>query len=344
MARRKGGVTVVDDKPTDVDKPTEVIPRGMARSKLRAGGVLSRAGGPLTVHEQRILDGDTRAMRALLRQAVGVNTLDLKFQTTEVRWVPNGTGGTRAVFTGQFSKLDNPFTLSDPFGEYTETMRSGSLNRTISTGCDTQFCLNHNWDGAPMARTVAGSLDLTPDASCEARIDPSRSDVAIVASAIEGGELNAMSFAFWATRQEWNDDYTTRDILECDMDGGDVSVVTFPANPGTTGSIGLQRKQSRSLLRTRVPLLLAERANIERRAGKTLSSATMDVLQQVLDLVARADDAVDHAMPLLADLMGVKNPDDAQDAQMQQQQDADADDRARRAAKFARMRRERKAS
>jgi uncharacterized protein len=324
------------------------LPRGAGKMKVRAGGVLSRGEGKLTVHEQRLLDGDVRAMRALLRQACGVNTLDLQLKETELRWVPNGTGGTRAVFTGMFSKLDTPFTMADQWGTYDETMRSGSLTRTISLGCDTQFCLNHDWTGAPMARTVAGSLDLTPDATCEARIDPARSDVAIVASAIEGGELNAMSFAFWATRQEWDGDYTTRDILECDMDGGDVSVVTFPANPGTTGSVGLQRQQARSLLRTRVPALIAERVRGERRAGKTLSSATMDVLNQVLDLVAQADTAVDQAQPLLADLMGVANPDDAQDAQTSDD-DTDAGDdsdsrsrrhAARRAAQRARLRRE----
>ena len=63
------------------------------------------------------------------------------------------------------------------------------------------------------------------------------------------------------------------------------------------------------MLRTRVPLLLAERANAERRAGKTLSSATMDVLQQVLNYLVAADIAVDMAQPLLATLMGVPNPD-----------------------------------
>ena len=36
----------------------------------------------------------------------------------------------------------------------------------------------------------------------------------------------------------------------------------------------------------------------------------MAILAQVLDLVAAADDAVDAAQPLLADLMGVPNPDD----------------------------------
>ena len=35
----------------------------------------------------------------------------------------------------------------------------------------------------------------------------------------------------------------------------------------------------------------------------------METLSQVLKLVATADDAVDEAQPILADLMGVPNPD-----------------------------------
>ena len=311
------------------------------RLKSRAGGVLSRAGGDPTAYERRLLDGDMRAMRPLVRQAIGVNTLDCAFKPESVRWAPAGTpGNSRAIFEGTFSQLDYPFTMTDFLGEYNEVMRPGSLARTISHGCDTQFVLNHDWDAAPMARTIANSLDLYPDGTCQARIDPTRSDVAIVASAIEGGELNAMSFAFWVTRQEWDEDCTTREIFEVDMDGGDVSVVTHPANPGTTGFVGLRGRQGRSLLRSRVPVLLAERVSAERRAGATLSTSTMKVLQQVLDLVASADESVDHAMPLLSDLMGVANPDDAQDAAMSQQSQADDDAKLIRAVQRARLRRE----
>lgn len=54
----------------------------------------------------------------------------------------------------------------------------------------------------------------------------------------------------------------------------------------------------------------AGRLAVEIRAGKTLSASTMDTLSEVLDLIASADEAVDAAQPLLADLMGVPNPDD----------------------------------
>jgi hypothetical protein len=59
-----------------------------------------------------------------------------------------------------------------------------------------------------------------------------------------------------------------------------------------------------------VPALIGQRAREEQRAGATLSAATMEVLQSVLDLIAEADESVDEAMPLLANLMGVPNPDE----------------------------------
>jgi hypothetical protein len=59
-----------------------------------------------------------------------------------------------------------------------------------------------------------------------------------------------------------------------------------------------------------VPGLIVQRARIEKRAGATLSTATMSTLQEVLDLIAEADDCVDTAQAVLSELMGVPNPDD----------------------------------
>ena len=277
--------------------------------KTRCGGVLSRRDSALTVHERRALDGDPRAMRALVRQGCGANALDLRLAPDMVRVRSTAAAGCeRLEFHGAFTALDSPFQMSDWLGEFTECLHSGALDRTLRMRPDVQFTPNHNWDLIPMARTVAGSLDLHPDGTCDARLDGSRSDVAILASAIEGGEINAMSFAFWATQQEWDDEYTSRQILEVDMDGGDVSPVTHPANPGTTGTVGLRSRQAQALMRSRVPVLLGDLVRRERREGGVTPS-TRDVLQQVLNYVVAADAAVDQAIPLLAQLLGLPNPD-----------------------------------
>lgn len=281
------------------------------RDKIRMRGFIAEM-------EQRVLDGDTRAMRALVRQAVGVNTLDLPrgrmeaAAPVEVRSVANGTGGERLEFTGYASVVESPYEMADWLGPYTEVVRADAFTRTLNAGPDVIFCLNHGWDGAPMARTGAGTLTLAADSTgllSEASLDGSRADVHMVRSAMDDGALDAMSFAFYVTRQTWSPDYEQRDILEVDLDGGDVSVVTWPANPATAGTTALRKRQARALLRTRIPAMLVERARDEKRAGKTLSAATTEVLQEVLDLIADADDAVDAAQPLLAELLGVPNPD-----------------------------------
>lgn len=300
--------------------------------KIRRGGVLTPE------FEQRVLDGDVRAMRPLLRQAQGVNVLDctqragVTVPEIEVRAVANGTGGTRLAFQGYASVTESPFVITDWLGSYDEIVHQGAFAKTLAEAADVIFCFNHDWNPVPMARTTtAGTLRLAEDSTgllTNADIDGQRADVYALQSAIDAGEITAMSFAFWATRQTWSPDYDQRDILEVDMDGGDTSAVTWPANPATTGSVSLtgadalsrtrtealSRAQARCLLRTNVPRLIVDRARAEKRIGATLSAATLEVLQEVLDLVAEADVAVDAAQPLLAELMGVPNPDDEDSA------------------------------
>jgi HK97 family phage prohead protease len=274
--------------------------------KIRTGGLKDL--------EQRVLNGETRALRALVRQASGPNTLDLPFRDVSLRAAPDGTGGSRLLFTGYACIVESPYTMCDWYGDYTEIVRGGAFTKTLSEKPDVIFCLNHNWDGAPMGRTKAGTLRLTEDSTgllTEADIDGQRSDVYQVQSAMDAGELDAMSFAFYVTRQMWSPDFDQRDIQEVDMNPGDTSVVTWPANPATTGTTALRKKAAAALARSRVPQLIVERARAEKRAGATLSAATMDTLQEVLDLIADADVNVDAAQLVLSELMGVPNPDDA---------------------------------
>ncbi len=291
--------------------------------KIRSGGVLTPE------FEKRVLDGDIRALRPMLRQAVGVNTLDMAFREIELRAKPGSTD--ELVFTGYACVVDVPYVITDWLGDYTEIMRDGCFTRTLGNKPDVIFCLNHAWDGAPMARTKSGSQRLGADSTglhVEADLDATRADVHQVRSAMERGDLDAMSFAFWVTEQTWSPDYDQRDIHAVDIDGGDTSVVTWPANPATTGTTALRKRQAASLMRTRIPALIGQRAADETRAGAKLSAATMGVLQEVLGLISEADDAVDAAQPLLADLMGVPNPDadDASDTQTGESESVAASD------------------
>jgi HK97 family phage prohead protease len=356
----------------------------------RMSVTLPAARSTMAVHQARFLDGVPGAARALYLDAIKVQSLSMPFRDVAIRAKPDGTGGSRLLFTGYASVTEEPYDMYDWLGPYVEIVRAGAFAKTLSEDPDTAFLLNHG--GATMARTKPGTMRLSEDdigLYVEADLDPRRSDVQIVQSGIEGGELDEMSFAFWITRGVWSPDYMQFDLVEVNIHKGDTSVVNYGANPATAGHVGLRTRQLANLARSGFPNLVrqaftqrtgeqlaaadlggmlhvlglatgaddtpeetravlaqilgeraapaapdGERSNIgdpeappdgadrealrtwvddrtgELRAGKALSAATMDTLAAVLDLIATADVAVDAAQPILAELMGVPNPDD----------------------------------
>ena len=216
----------------------------------------------------------------------------------EVRSLANS----QVELTGYATTYGQPYEMFDMFGAYEENARAGMCAKTIADGADVAYLANH--EGLNLARTVNGSLQLTEDSTgllTVARMNTTRTDARDLVTAIEDGDVDQMSFGFRVVRQEWSPDYAQRDLVEVNLNRGDVSAVNYGANPNT--NVGLQRA-----FRSARPATLHRMAQ-EVRAGKALSTSTMDTLSKVLDLIASADDAVDAAQPLLADLMGVPNPD-----------------------------------
>jgi uncharacterized protein len=187
----------------------------------------------------------TEARKARARAAGTVEYRGTPFVGTEIREIPDGTGGTKLTFTGYASITEASYEMSDRYGQYTETVARGAFQRTLSSNPDVNFLVNH--EGVSMARTRAGSLRLAEDDTglhVEARLDPSRPDVQTVRSAIENAELDEMSFSFRLDPDgdKWNDSGTKRRLISLNMDrGADVSVVNFGASPHTGGSVGLRR-------------------------------------------------------------------------------------------------------
>lgn len=138
---------------------------------------------------------------------------------------------------GYASITDAPYEVSDFLGDYTETIARGAFGKTLQERADVRLLVNHA--GVPLARTKSGTLTLTEDAHglrSVATLDASNPTVQEVRSAMSRGDLDQMSFAFRATRQDWNADYSARTINELRL--YDVSIVTYPANPATT--VGLR--------------------------------------------------------------------------------------------------------
>jgi HK97 family phage prohead protease len=164
-------------------------------------------------------------------------------------------------------------------------------------------------EGQPLARTKSGTLELSTDSHglhVRSALDPSDPDVQRLLPKMRRGDLSEMSFAFRvpAGGDEWDysGDQPLRTLRELSLAGGDVSVVTYPASPTTTASL-----RSKDLHEARC--VFVEQMARELRAGNSIPSTSLAQLRHVLDLLAAADDAVDKAQPLLADVLGVPNPD-----------------------------------
>jgi HK97 family phage prohead protease len=142
-----------------------------------------------------------------------------------------------------------------PYG-WEETIARGSANKSLQARDVVHFLYDH--EGMPMASNKGQTMTLTADEIGLLMEVPSL-DVkrnvfaAALVSAIERGDVDEMSFAFRAIRQEWNDDYTQRRILELQL--FDVSGVGRPANPATI--IGVRSDDAIEEQRDEFPLSLA---------------------------------------------------------------------------------------
>lgn len=127
-----------------------------------------------------------------------------------------------------------------------EKIDRNAFNRTLSERPDVQLLLNHA--GAPLARTISGTLKLSADdhgLKVDALLDRTDPDVQALIPKMNRGDLDQMSFAFRVKDQEWSaapgyenkDDMSYRLIKEVSLQRGDVSVVNYGANPHTTSNL-----------------------------------------------------------------------------------------------------------
>ncbi len=229
-------------------------------------------------------------------------------------------------FTGHAAVFDQRTAIGNPlsYGFY-ETVNRAAFNKSLSDGSDVVMLADHD-PGKPLARTSAGTLTVQVDSGGLATDAPDlvRTSYAddLIAN-LQAKNVAGMSFGFQVVRDNWTSETVeTNDGMTVDVDVREllevrlieVSTTAFPAYKGTDADVrcALRSRASRGFLPVIPPASLAALGH-ELRAGATLSAATLATLQQVLDYLSTADDAVDAAQPLLATLMGVPNP-DADDA------------------------------
>jgi HK97 family phage prohead protease len=173
---------------------------------------------------------DERSSVGVLVQSRGMLS-EARRGSFEVRENDDGT----VHVTGYATTWDTFYDVAGgpPWG-WRETIARGAASKSLAERDDVRFLINH--DGLPLARTKSRTMTLEADdigllvdvPSLDVR---GSTDAANLVSALRRGDVDQMSFAFYAHRQEWNDEYTERRITELEL--VDVSAVTYPANEAT---------------------------------------------------------------------------------------------------------------
>jgi HK97 family phage prohead protease len=205
--------------------------------------------------------------------------------------------------SGYASTFNEPYDM----GWFSERVDPMAFRETLGRRPDVRLLVNH--DGLPLARTTSGTLSLDTDSRglrVAADLDPSDPDVAALVPKMRRGDLSQMSFSFRVAKggDAWSPDMSERTLTNLDLNDGDVSVVTYPANPGTSATV---RSQGRPL-----EAVASALRTLEERAADP--AEVQAVLQRALGYFAAIDSIVDDAQAVVADALGVPNPDVAQDA------------------------------
>lgn len=204
------------------------------------------------------------------------------------------------VVVGHAATFNQPYQV----GFFTERIHRDAFNRTLAASPDVRLLVDH--EGQPLARTKSGTLTLGTDETgltVRAALDASDPDVQRLVPKMRRGDMDQMSFAFRVPTggDVWdhNGETPLRTIREANLSGGDVSIVTYPANENA--SVALRHREARDAHFTLAMALLEEM-----REGRAIDTAR---LTRVLQALAGADDALDGSLAAISDMLGVDNPD-----------------------------------
>ncbi len=209
----------------------------MKTKQKRAGRVLS-AGNESKLNEALgQLTGAVDAIRSVLSQLEdrgnGMRDRELRFfPLQEVRMEDVNGEPTLSGYAAVYNQL------SVDFGGWREIIRPGAFTNSLAMGPDTRANVDHMGGLSTIGRTRNGTLQLAEDPQGLRVVikTPDTQAGRDVATLVKRGDLNQMSFAFWALRDNWLEtgEYILRELHEVDINGGDVSVVTYAAYPQTS--------------------------------------------------------------------------------------------------------------
>lgn len=145
------------------------------------------------------------------------------------------------VITGYAAVYDSD---SVDLGYFTEVIRPGAFQRAITERQDVRALLDHD-SGKIIARTKAGNLTLLEDTT-GLRVELAPIDTPDGKTALEwvrSGVVDGFSFGFETISDRWSirDGQNYRELLDLNL--FEVSLVAFPAYPGTSVGIRSQNPQ-----------------------------------------------------------------------------------------------------
>jgi hypothetical protein len=160
-----------------------------------------------------------------------------------VEWRESGAGPDIKTIRGYAAVFNS---MSHDLGGFREVIAPGAFSNALARGADVRLLYNHD-DGAVMARTKSGTLELVEDEvglRIWARVDMADPDVQRVASKMMRADVDQMSFAFTVEEDEWDESggYPLRTIRSVG-ELFEVSVVPFPAYEATKAEM-LERARS----------------------------------------------------------------------------------------------------
>lgn len=171
-------------------------------------------------------------------------------------------------------------------GMFRERISPGAFAKTIGEA-DIRFLMNHDPQYV-LARSKAGvgTLRLSEDKRgllTEASMAPTTyaADLAVL---LDRGDVSQMSFAFRATREEWDDTKKMPERTVVEAQVADVSVVTYPAYEGTDASLRSAQ------LTTLLDMLGLDTVEPEQRAALLMQARSGDVAAEYVPILRAAQE------------------------------------------------------
>jgi HK97 family phage prohead protease len=182
---------------------------------------------------------------------------DLGFSTGEFRFAE----GDKRTLEGYASMFGASYDL----GRFDEVVLAGAFTRALEEQQDVRALIDHD-SSKIIGRSKNGTLEMKEDAKgLFTRIHlPDTQEARDLATLVERGDLDAMSFGFVVQADRWEKKEGRNTRYITDVDIFDVSVVSFPASASTEvalRSMGSAEKEADNRRRKFSLMLLGLRVN-----------------------------------------------------------------------------------